>query len=265
MKSVLMRAVNRVLHKFGLDLAPYRPHEYAFPPDFDQATIDVVRDVSPFTRTSPERIFALCEAIRYIVASAIPGEIVECGVWRGGSMMAAARTLACLGDRSRELYLFDTFEGMPPPGEQDVSFEGARAADLLQASRKEDSYSLWCYSPLEEVKLAFSRIDYDADKVHFVKGRVEETIPRHAPARIALLRLDTDWYESTYHELLHLFPLIVPGGVIIIDDYGHWRGAREAVEQYFREQQVKILLNRIDYTGRIGVVPGARDGVEAER
>lgn len=265
MKSVLMRAVNRILHKFGLDLAPYRPHGYVFPPDFDQTIIDIVRSVSPFTRTSPERIFALCEAVTYIVRHAIAGDIVECGVWRGGSMMAAAQTLARLGDRSRELYLFDTFEGMPPPGEQDVSFEGAHAADLLEASRKEDSYSLWCYSPLEEVKLAFSRIDYDADKLHFVKGRVEETIPQHAPAQIALLRLDTDWYESTRHELVHLFPLIAPGGVIIIDDYGHWHGARQAVDEYFQERRVKILLNRIDYTGRIGVVPGARDGAEAGR
>jgi O-methyltransferase len=253
-----MRTANRVLHKFGLDLAPYRPHEHVFPPDFDQTIVETVRSVSPYTRTSPERIFALCEAVSYIAAGEVPGDIVECGVWRGGSMMAAARTLSRLGDRGRHLYLFDTFEGMTPPGEQDVSFEGARAADLLEASRKEDSYSLWCYSRLEEVKRVFDGIDYDGDQIHFVKGRVEETLPEHAPERIALLRLDTDWYESTRHELVHLFPRIVPGGVIIVDDYGHWRGARQAVDEYFQEQGIKLLLNRIDYTGRIGVVPEHR-------
>jgi hypothetical protein len=90
-------------------------------------------------------------------------------------------------------------------------------------------------------------------------------VPQHAPARIALLRLDTDWYESTRHELVHLFPLIVPGGVLIVDDYGHWRGARQAVDEYFAEQRVPILLNRIDYTGRIGVVPAARASAGAGR
>ena len=161
MKSVLISTGRRILHTFGVDLVRYQPGRQPFPPDFDQATIDTVRSVSPYTRTSPERIFALCEAFTYIVRNEIPGDIVECGVWRGGSMMAAARTLARLGERDRHLYLFDTFEGMPPPGEQDVSFAGARAAELLQASRKDDAYSLWCYSPLEEVRLVFSRIDYD--------------------------------------------------------------------------------------------------------
>ena len=82
---------------------------------------------------------------------------------------------------------------------------------------------------------------------------MEETIPTHIPHAISLLRLDTDWYESTKHELTHLFPLLSPGGVIIIDDYGHWQGAKKAVDEYFEENKIKILLNRIDYTGRIGV------------
>ena len=83
---------------------------------------------------------------------------------------------------------------------------------------------------------------------------MEDTIPKKAPQMISLLRLDTDWYESTRHELIHLFPRIAPFGVIIIDDYGHWQGVREAVDEYIRENNIKILLNRVDYTGRIGVV-----------
>ena len=67
------------------------------------------------------------------------------------------------------------------------------------------------------------------------------------------MRLDTDWYESTKHELTHLFPLLSSGGVIIIDDYGHWQGAKKAVDEYFEENNIKILLNRIDYTGRVGI------------
>jgi hypothetical protein len=103
------------------------------------------------------------------------------------------------------------------------------------------------------VKLNIESTNYPKNLVHFVKGKVEDTIPQTMPEKIAILRLDTDWYESTYHELKHLFPKLVKGGIIIIDDYGHWKGAREAVDQYFTENGIHILLNRIDYTGRIGI------------
>ena len=87
------------------------------------------------------------------------------------------------------------------------------------------------------------------ERIHFVEGKVEDTIPAHAPERIALLRLDTDWYESTRHELEHLYPRLSRGGVLIIDDYGHWQGARQAVDEYFGDAHA-ALLNRIDYTAR---------------
>jgi hypothetical protein len=79
---------------------------------------------------------------------------------------------------------------------------------------------------------------------------VEETIPQHAPEQISVLRLDTDWYSSTKHELMHLFPRLSKNGVLIIDDYGHWAGARKAVDEYFADQTIQPLLNRIDQTGR---------------
>ena len=78
-------------------------------------------------------------------------------------------------------------------------------------------------------------------------------MPGYLPSGIALLRLDTDWYESTKHELEHLYPLLVSGGVIIIDDYGHWKGAKKAVDEYIKDNNLPLLLNRIDYTGRIGI------------
>jgi len=87
----------------------------------------------------------------------------------------------------------------------------------------------------------------------FIQGKVEDTLPKITPEKISLLRLDTDWYESTYQELLHLFPKLSKGGTIIIDDYGHWKGAREAVDDYFKEKGIKILLNRIDEIGVIGI------------
>jgi len=89
--------------------------------------------------------------------------------------------------------------------------------------------------------------------MRFIVGKVEDTIPGEAPGKIAILRLDTDWYESTKHELINLYPKLSTGGVLIIDDYGHWEGARKAVDEYIHDQRLRILLNRIDYTGRIAV------------
>jgi len=216
-----------------------------FPPDFESSDIEIIRAVEPYTMTSTERIHALVHAVRHIVRNRIAGDMVECGVWKGGSVMAMALTLLQLGERDRSLYLFDTFSGMTAPSDVDVDYQGQQAHVILDAVR--------CEASQQEVEKAVFSTGYDREKIHFVPGRVEETIPDHAPASIALLRLDTDWYESTQHELRHLFPRLARGGVIIIDDYGHWRGARQAVDEYIAQNQIRLLLHRIDYTGRIGV------------
>jgi O-methyltransferase len=206
--------------------------------------------VSPFTMTSPERVFALRQSVHHIIRNKIPGDIVECGVWKGGSMMVIARTLLELGVTDRNLRLFDTFQGMSEPTTFDSSRDGEAASDLLATSDKETSW-VWAYSPVEEVRRNVKGTGYPAERLEFVQGKVEDTLPANAPTQIALLRLDTDWYESTYHELVHLYPRLSAGGILIIDDYGHWEGARKAVDQYFEEQGLKPLLHRIDYTGRI--------------
>jgi hypothetical protein len=203
--------------------------------------------------TSPERISALIESIQFIVHNRIPGSIVECGVWRGGSMMASALALKKAGDTTRELHLFDTFEGMPKPTAADVDLNGHSADRFFRKLQTGPDTSNFCRATLEEVRLAMNSTGYDEGLVYFVKGRVEETIPKHAPDSIALLRLDTDWYESTKHELEHLFPRLSKHGVLIVDDYGHWEGARKAVDEYFAENEIKILLSRVDYTGRVAV------------
>jgi hypothetical protein len=221
-------------------------------PDVDARVRGIFARVKPYTMTSPERVFALCNAVRYVVEGGIEGAVVECGVWRGGSSMAAALMLAELGQTARELYLFDTFEGMSEPGELDRrSRDAAAAAELLASSGREAK--VWAYSPLDEVRRNLGSTGYPMARVSFVQGKVEDTIPARAPETIALLRLDTDWYESTRHELEHLFPRLASGGVLIIDDYGAWEGARRAVDEYIHANNVTILLNRIDETGRIGV------------
>ncbi len=221
------------------------------PPDIDDEARNVIETVTPFTMTSPERILAFRDALRHVCRHTIPGDIVECGVWRGGSMMAAAITLLAVGQR-RPLWLYDTFEGMSPPADTDRDVHGTDAATLLAAEDRRTG-DTWCYSPLEDVTANVLATGYPADLVRFVQGRVEETIPAHAPEQIAVLRLDTDWYESTRHELEHLYPRLAVGGVLIIDDYGHWEGARRAVDEYIESTGVRLLLSRIDYTGRMAV------------
>ena len=249
------RAVRRLFNAIGHDIVPLvdrpEPDGPEFPPDFDQATIEICRSVKPFTMTSIERIASLCRSVEYVVRHDIPGDIVECGVWKGGSMMAIAHTLARLGV-TRRLHLFDTFKGMSEPTDADKSINGQLAADALATEDKNTSLN-WAFSPLDEVKGHLRETGYDPSQVVFVKGKVEVTIPDQAPDQIALLRLDTDWYESTYHELVYLYPRLSVGGVMIVDDYGHWEGARKAVDQYLAENNLKLLLNRIDYTGRIAV------------
>ncbi len=203
--------------------------------------------------TSVERLFALIQAVRYVAKAGIAGEIVECGVWRGGSMMAAALTLLESADATRQLYLFDTFAGMSAPTDRDIAPNGQSARELLSSQRKDDPASAWCYATIDDVTANMASTDYDPARVFFVKGKVEDTIPAHAPARIAILRLDTDWYESTRHEMEHLFPRLVSGGVLIVDDYGHWAGCRQAIDEYLQKHDIQILLNRVDYTGRMAV------------
>jgi O-methyltransferase len=246
----ITKLVKRLVDACGYQISPKYTH------DFSAEEIALAKSVAPYTTTSPERIYSLIHAVEYVVRARVPGDIVECGVWRGGSMMVAAKTLLRLGETSRRLFLFDTFEGMSPPTEVDRAFDGASASKLMASKPREISRAgIWAYAPLDGVKRVMSSVGYPGE-INYIKGKVEDTIPAAAPDRIALLRLDTDWYESTYHELVHLYPRLSPGGVLIIDDYGAWLGARRAVDQYLTENGITILLNRIDFTGRIAVKPG---------
>lgn len=225
------------------------------PPDIRQI-IDTVR---PLTMTSDERICALVEAVRYVIAKDIPGAFAECGVWRGGSVLAMILALQELGISDRDIYLYDTFEGMTAPTEKDTSDFSAPATEIWQdnVSQGKDPFGQAFSNSsfnFDSVKQSILGSGYPEHRIHFVKGPVEETVPETAASEIALLRLDTDWYESTWHELIHLYTRIPSGGVLIIDDYGHWNGCRQAVDEFFARKDIApVLLNRIDYTARLAV------------
>lgn len=254
LRKIVTRPIASLLRQMGYQISGYRPPR-EYPKDF---TADEIADylvVRDFTLTSPERVVSLCRAVEYIVRNDIAGAMVECGVWKGGSMMAVARVLLRLGASQRPLYLFDTYEGMSRPSAVDVNAHGESAEALWQRNRVSDQTNEYCYASLAEVEKALWSTGYPKASLHFVKGPVEETVPKEAPDCIALLRLDTDWYESTRHELNHLYPRLSRGGVLIVDDYDCWQGSRKATDEYLRLNNIALLLTRIDGDARLGVKP----------
>jgi len=224
----------------------------ACPPDFDRELVGLIECVAPFSVTSPERIAALAGATEHVVRSGIPGALVECGVWKGGSMMAAALTLLRIGAEDRDMYLFDTFTGMSEPTDADVETSAA-GPEPTRASDTWQSINDWAAVGPEEVRANLLSTGYPSARLHLVAGKVEDTLPAAAPAAISLLRLDTDWYESTAHEMRHLYPRLSRGGILLVDDYGHWSGARQAVDEFFGDHPP--FLHRVDYTARLAVKP----------
>ncbi|MCR5885695.1 TylF/MycF family methyltransferase [Rhizobacter sp. J219] len=247
----MKRLFKAALARAGWELARTGDRDAQSLADLTPADRQIIQRVSPFTMTSLERRASLLGAVDHIVKHRIAGDIVECGVWRGGSMMAIALALMARGDTSRHLYLYDTFEGMSEPTEHDKALSGELAQTQLERTDRE--HPLWAVAGLEDVKANLASTGYPAERIHYVQGKVEDTIPATLPKQIALLRLDTDWYESTRHELQHLYPLLAKHGPLIIDDYGHWQGARQAVDEYFANAAEPVFLHRVDYTARLHI------------
>jgi hypothetical protein len=218
----------------------------------------MVERAQPYSMTPPARLVAVMDAVEYVASRGVPGAFVECGVWLGGSVLMMILALQRLGLVDRDVYLYDTFEGMTEPTAADTSrFDGAASDIWQQASASGQRAFDYLFNPemfrLDKVREVIHATGYPEARIHFVVGPVEETVPGTAPDEIALLRLDTDWYESTRHEMAHLYPRLSPGGVLIVDDYGHWEGARRAVDEHLATAGETLLLSRIDYSARIGV------------
>ncbi len=250
-----MNLLKRALRKAGLIATP--PAEPELPPGYGDAEKRIYELAKSYTATDAGRILALIEAVRYVLRANVPGDFVECGVWRGGSSMVMAAALKAEGVTDRRIHLFDTFEGMAKPDERDVNLYGESALDRYATKVQPDGNVDWCATPLDEVRRNMALTGYPAEQVIFAKGRVEETLPGAAPETIALLRLDTDWYEGTRHEMIHLYPRLSPGGVLIIDDYHWWKGSREAVDEYTREQGINLYFAPIGGGGVAAIKPRA--------
>jgi O-methyltransferase len=253
--GIAKRLLRPTLKRMGYQIVRHPNGDQRKPPwDAEPAARHLFEQVRDYTMTSPERVIALHAAVRYVATQKVPGAMVECGVWRGGSMMAVARTLHDLGETDRELFLYDTFEGPPTPTETDVEKDPAHFARPRRKKAIAEIPVVLQLLPLDEIKKLLYDTGYPAERMHFVVGNVMETIPARAPEQIAILRLDTDSYTSTRHELEHLFPRVSDGGVVIIDDYASFAGAREATDKYLASQGINPLLHRIDAASRMIVV-----------
>jgi hypothetical protein len=217
----------------------------------------LISKVGPHTLTLAsglEAAWALYQSIEYVVRNRIPGDIAECGVWSGGSMLLAAHALLHFGDTSRRIYLYDTFDGAPQPEERDVRWDGVPVLPTWEAMRQ--TGRSWGFGgTVEHVKSVVLTSGYPAEQFVFVPGDVEGSLPAIRPDSISLLRLDTDLYRSTYHELVHLYPALSVGGILILDDYGSFEGVRAATDRYTAEQALRLFLTRINAGVRLVVKP----------
>jgi O-methyltransferase len=240
--SVFQRAMRSALGHLGYE--PKVNHKSNKLYGLTAEEISDYQAVADRTMVWPSNVIQAVRAAEYIVKYGVSGSIVECGVWRGGVIMAVLRAMLRLGDRARDVFLYDTYAGLPPPGDNDIGFDGRDPGAIWRTHQVDESGSDWCRASLEDVREGINSVGYPATRIHFVKGRVEETIPRTIPEKIAFLRLDTDWYESTRHEMEFLFPRLSKGGVLIVDDYGTWTGARKAVDEYLVQTNESLFIAR---------------------
>jgi hypothetical protein len=252
----LKKLVGGGLKRFGYEIVNIKSRGRPNPPELSESDLALVAEVleRKLTMGSFLRLVNTLKACRYVVENDIPGDFVECGVWRGGHSILAKKIFQNMGSKKRVL-MFDTFEGMVEPTDEDVATGTGQPAMSRYASTLVGGRSDWCHSPLDDVWENCRALDLDMSGVDLIKGDVMETLsnPQNLPDHISVLRLDTDWYQSTRRELEVLYPVLSAKGVLIIDDYGHWDGSRKAVDDYFATVGDAPLFNVVDYTARSAV------------
>lgn len=196
------------------------------------------------------RRYNLIQALEYIAHYGLEGDLVECGVWKGGNIVIYKKFIE-ENDIKKKIYAFDTFQGMSNPDQNDYIIDGAISAQTILDKDNKKVTNDWGVCSLEEVKFNISQRTKNLNNIFFIKGKVEETLLNkiNLPKKISLLRLDTDFYQSTKIELEILYDKVCKGGVIIIDDYGHWAGSKKAVDEFFKEKFV--WMHYVDYACRL--------------
>lgn len=252
--KVLREAIKEAFNYLGYDISKITPswsektQVWGIDPVFWELWIRKIMGRSVY---SWQVYYSIWEAVHYIVKNSIGGDLVECGVHKGAGAIVMGEALYRFENKDRKIYCYDTFGGMSEPTSLDYQEGRVMAKQLLEDAPKRNGIPDICYCPYDEALRNVSSSRYPISNYIFVKGKVEETIPRITPLKIALLRLDTDWYESTKHELEHLYPLLSDMGILMIDDYGCWFGARKAVDDYFGSDRPFFVLDA-PHGSRIG-------------
>lgn len=220
-------------------------------PELKKNEEELINIAKKYSMTSVESIWCLIKSIEYLIKKKIKGDFVECGVWRGGNLILLQKMLKRLKNKKTTIYGYDTFTGLTTPSAIDKPHHSKYNSLKIWKKRKKKDHVNWCYSGINSVKKNILSTLGSNNNIKLIQGKVEDTLLQKSqlPKKIALLRLDTDWYKSTKTELEILYPLLSKGGVLIIDDYGHWKGARKAVDEYFKNQ--KVFMHRIDYSCRL--------------
>lgn len=255
LKSAFRKVINGALSPLGLELIPkgsLSSPDVVLPVELDAYEREVIEYVLE-ERLSMCKSLALVntvKACRYVVENQISGDFVECGVWRGGNAILAAKIFEYLG-ADRRVWLFDTFSGMTEPTIKDVRLFDGEMATTKYFETHQGTHTNWAYSSIDDVRENMRRANVNMSSVTFVEGDVAQTLREESnlPVSISVLRLDTDWFESTLLEMKVLYPRVPKGGVLIVDDYGHWRGSKLAVDEYFEQNASKPLLNVVYNSG----------------
>lgn len=242
MIKILKKLIKQFFSFFNLTIS--KKKNYRFPIEADKEIIEFIKISKQFSMTDLHAMYVLSQAILKAKTNKLDGDFVECGIWRGGNVLL----LKLLNDYyklNKSIFAFDTFDGMTAPSKFDIDFQNISAEEQLNKNDKsEDKKNIHCYSELETVKKNISKYT-NLNNIKFVKGPVEKTLLdiENLPEKISILRLDTDFYESTKIELNVLYPKLVQGGVLIIDDYGHWKGAQKAVDEFFDKKEWLHIIN----------------------
>jgi O-methyltransferase len=199
------------------------------------------------------------EAIIYCEEHNINGSFVECGVASGLQEVIICDTIIKSNYKLRHIFMFDTFSGNTMPGEKDytiynnrsnVHYTNTQIIDICTNHRNNHNGKNLCEESLYTVKNNIKTTNYPEEYLHFIEGDIMETLnnPINIPSEIAILRLDTDWYDSSKFELQKLFKNVVDGGVIILDDYYLWNGQKEATDEFLKENNLNYnIIQHKDY------------------
>lgn len=188
------------------------------------------------TMVGLKRLDNLQGCIEEVIREGVPGDLIECGVWRGGSVILMRAALRAYGITDRIVWAADSFSGFPSPGPADTDEDSLHDESVLAVS-------------VEEVRRNFARYGLLDDRVRFLVGWFEETLPSAPIDHLAVLRLDSDRYDSTMDCLVALYPKLSPGGFVVIDDYGAHPGCKRATDDFRRSWGIDDRLLEIDWSG----------------